>query len=69
VSELRIYVRHIRAARLCTHGARQWFTTRKLDWNRFLEDGIDAGFIRSLDDPISNRALAEAEREAAGKAL
>jgi hypothetical protein len=36
---------------------------RGLDWNRFLEEGLSADFIRELNDPISNRALAVAEAE------
>jgi hypothetical protein len=64
VSDLRIHARHIRAAKLCMGGARQWFASRDLDWNDFLTNGISADFIRGLDDPISNRALAEAEHEA-----
>lgn len=65
MSELRIYVRHIRAAKLCTNGARPWFEEHNLDWNAFLRDGISADTIRQLDDGISNRALAAAEAEAA----
>lgn len=63
MSELRVYVRHVRAARLCTRGARQWFATRNLDWNDFLANGLSADFLRELDDPVSNRALAVAEAE------
>lgn len=45
-------------------GARQWFAMRELDYNDFLANGIDGDFLRKLDDPISNRVLAAAEREA-----
>lgn len=62
--ELRIYPRHIRSARLCMRGARRWFESRQMNWNDFLTNGISADLIRELDDPISNRALAEAEKEA-----
>jgi hypothetical protein len=64
MSELRVYVHHVRAAKLCMSGARKWFAMRGLDWNRFLEEGLSADFLRELNDPISNRALAQAEAEA-----
>lgn len=60
---MRLHVHHIRAARLCTKGARQWFATRGLDWNQFLAEGLDADFVRGLNDPISNQVLAAAEQE------
>jgi hypothetical protein len=69
MSELRVYVRHIRAARppLCTNAAPAWFAMRGLDWNAFLANGIPADILRTLNDPISNRALAAAEAEAEGQ--
>jgi hypothetical protein len=64
MSDLRVYIRHQRAAGICARGSRAWFASRGLDWKDYLKNGISADVLRELDDPISNRALAVAEREA-----
>jgi hypothetical protein len=63
VSELRVYLRHQRAAQICVPGSRRWFESRGLDWKDYCRNGISADVLRKLDDPISNRALAAAEAE------
>lgn len=64
---MRLYSRHIRAAKLCMKGARQWFGSHpEFDYRDFLANGIDADVIRKLDDPICDRVLAVADAEAKG---
>ncbi len=60
-----VKVKHVRAASLCTGGARRWFTSRGLDWNEFLTNGLPASVIGQFDDPIAARAIEEAEKDAA----
>ena len=62
--ELRIYIRHLRAAKLCMGGARQWFAGHGLSWDSFVSNGIEASTIRALTDGFGNRVLALAEEEA-----
>jgi hypothetical protein len=58
-SELRVYTRHIRAAKVCMGGSRQFFVKHNLDWNDFLDNGIPGTAegrsnapVREADDPI-----------------
>lgn len=47
-----IKMRHIRSAKMCSSGARLFFNRHKLDWNKFLKEGIDSDVIEALKDPI-----------------
>lgn len=58
-----VRVHHIRAARLCMRGARNWFAQHGLDWNDFLTNGLPADAVRALNDPFADRTLAAAEAE------
>lgn len=60
-SEPRIHMRHVRAAKLCSRGGREWFASNGLDWQDFLDNGIEASKIVALNDPLAMRAV-EAER-------
>lgn len=63
-SELRVYPRHIRAAKVCMNGSRGFFTKHNLDWNDFLANGIPVRVLEEIGDPIALRAAAQAELEA-----
>jgi hypothetical protein len=45
-----IHIRHIREARLCMSGAREWFASHDLSWNDFLENGIPCEVVEQIDD-------------------
>lgn len=62
-SELRIWPRHIRAAKICMGGSRQFFSKHDLNWNDFLANGIPVTVIEGIGDPIALRAAAEAVKE------
>jgi hypothetical protein len=63
-SELRVYSRHIRAAKICMNGSRQFFVQHNLDWNDFLANGIPVSVLEDIGDPIALRAAVEAQKEA-----
>ena len=63
-AELRVTIRHVRAAKLCTSGAREWFRRHDLDWNAFLRDGLPVTTLEALHDAMADKAIAEARREA-----
>jgi hypothetical protein len=63
-SELRVYTRHIRAAKVCMGGSRQFFVKHNLDWNHFLDNGIPVSVLQRIGDPIALRAARQAELEA-----
>lgn len=64
-SELRVRHRHIRAARICMKGSRDFFAKHDLDWNDFLANGIPVAVLEEIGDPIALRAAEEARKEEA----
>lgn len=50
-SDLRIYIRHIRAIRNCSNGARGFFKKYGLNWTSFLSEGIEAEKLIETGDP------------------
>lgn len=60
-----VRVSHIRAAHMCTSGARRWFLHRALNWSLFLSEGLPASIIGQWGDPLAERAIVEARRDAA----
>jgi hypothetical protein len=63
-SELRVFPRHVRAARVCMSGSRNFFAKHDLDWNDFLANGIPVSILERIGDPIALRAARQAELEA-----
>lgn len=51
----RVIVRmeHIRAARMCSRGARAFFARHNLDWQTFLKDGLPAEVIAATGDAMA----------------
>lgn len=62
---LTVHMRHVRAARLCSRGGREWFRRRGLSWADFLRDGLPADTLRETGDALALRAVKAAEEEAA----
>ena len=60
-----VHVRHIREAKLCSRGARMWFTRHGLDFNKFLTEGIPASQVDSLGDALGKQVAQIARDEAA----
>jgi hypothetical protein len=53
----------VRAAKLCTSGARIWLTRYGVSWTKFLDEGVSADFLRETGDPLALRVVREVERE------
>lgn len=62
-SELRVWPRHIRAAKICMAGSRDFFAKHDLDWNDFLANGIPVAVLEEIGNPIALSAAAEARKE------
>jgi len=62
-SELRCHIRHLRAAKLCTGGARAWFAAHDMNWMAFLRDGIAAQVFLDTGDPLALRVVDAARAE------
>ncbi len=62
----RIYIRHVRAAKICMSGARDWFKARGWSWSEFLANGWDLDEFEAVGCPIAARAAKIARSEVAG---
>lgn len=65
-SEPRVYMRHLRAAKICSGGARAWWSHNGLDWSAFLSDGIAGELLLKTGDPYAKRVVGIAKAEENG---
>lgn len=66
-SEPHVYMKHIRAAKLCAGGTRKWWTDNGLDWNDFLKNGIAGERLIETGDPLALRPVEAARTERDGR--
>ena len=59
-----VKVEHIRAARLCTRGARDWFRKYNLSWAEFVKHGLPVETIEATGDALGLRVAAIARERA-----
>lgn len=63
ISGVRVRMRHIRAARLCSGGTRDWFRHHGLNWSEFLSKGLPVEEFEKTGDKmaidVANIARAE----------
>jgi hypothetical protein len=64
-SEVRAYIRHIRAARICAAGARHWFAQQGWSWQDFLREGRPAADFEATGDHFAAQVAELARQEAA----
>lgn len=62
-----VTVEHMRKARLCSRGARQWATRHGLDYMRFLSHGYPASVFEATGDALGKLVADIARKEAAGE--
>lgn len=65
MTALKVFTRHMRAARLCMPGARRWFASHGLNWSDFVTNGIPAAVLGQWGDPLAERAIEQARAEEA----
>lgn len=58
-----VTMRHMRAARMCSRGARQFFAKRGWDWSAFLRDGLPVEMFEETGDAMAMQVAAVARRE------
>lgn len=63
---MRVHVRHLRTAKICVPGARDWWARRGLDWRDFVRNGIDAETLLETGDPDAVRVVEIARNEHVG---
>lgn len=57
-----IRMRDIRAAKMCSRGARSWFERHGFDWSDFIKNGISEDDVLSTGCPMGKKVV-EAKRE------
>lgn len=45
-----VTMQHVRQAKMCSRGARSFFEQHSLDWQAFLNEGIDAAKLEATGD-------------------
>ncbi len=50
---VKVKMRHIREARMCSKGARAFFDAHGLDWQEFLREGIDSDKLEATGDTMA----------------
>jgi hypothetical protein len=64
----RVTIQDLRAARYCLAGVRPWFRRHGLDWQAFLDSGIEADTLRATSDALVEPVVLQAElRETAAR--
>lgn len=48
-----VKMEHVRAARMCSRGARTFFERHGLDWQKFLKDGLPAETLEATGDAMA----------------
>lgn len=48
-----VRMEHVRAARMCSRGARAFFARHDLDWQTFIKDGLPAEVIAATGDAMA----------------
>jgi hypothetical protein len=64
----RVTIQDLRDARYCLAGVRPWFRRHGLDWQAFLDSGIEADRLRTTGDALVEPVIRIAEmREGASE--
>lgn len=61
-SEIVVRIEHVRSAKLCMRGVRQWFVRYGFDWRDFLENGLPISSVEATGCPLGARVAAEARK-------
>lgn len=60
-------MRHVRAAKFCSAGARTWWKHHGLDWSDFLDNGIEPETLLQTGDALAARVVEIARNEHVGQ--
>lgn len=61
----RVTIQDLRTAHYCLAGVRPWFRRHGLDWQAFLNSGIDADRLRATGDALVEPVITIAEQREA----
>lgn len=54
---MKIKMEHIRQARMCSRGTRDFFKRHDLDWDAFLKEGIDEELLLATGDTMARQVV------------
>lgn len=57
MTELVITMRHVREAKLCSRGAREFCQNHGIDWSDFLKNGVTESRLESTRDALAYKVL------------
>lgn len=58
-----VTMRHVREAKLCSRGSREWCAEHGIDWYKFLEEGLPVEVLEVFDDAMIKAVIAQARKE------
>lgn len=61
-----VTVAHMRQAKLCASGGREWAKRHGLDWSTFVREGYPVAVFDAIDDHYAQLVAAAARAEAEG---
>lgn len=64
MSDIMVRMKHVRMAKLCSGGARDWFASYDLPWNEFITTGLPVEVIENTNDPFGLRVAEIARKDA-----
>lgn len=66
-TELRVFRRHVQAAKICARGSRPWFAQYGFDYMDYLKNGIPVADLEATGDHFALLVCGIAREEAAKK--
>lgn len=58
---MKIVMKHLRACKICSGGARKWWKQKGFDWNDFLSNGIESDKLLATGDHHAELVVRTAE--------
>jgi hypothetical protein len=53
MTDIVVKMEHVRAAKMCSRGARAFFERHNLDWNTFIREGLPVEQIEATGDAMA----------------
>jgi hypothetical protein len=55
-----VFLRDVRAAKICHRGARDWCAVHNINWSDLLGDGVPVQVLLDTRDPLAERVIVAA---------
>ncbi len=67
MTDIRVTHGDMRRLGYCNRGARVWFARHRLDWGRFIEQGLPAPLLLATGDSMAEDVVAVAQERTASE--